>query len=353
MKNERKALVVLTPGFAASEADTTCLPMQQDFLRALKKLHPQLDIIVLAFQYPYIVSTYSWHGIRVITFNGRNRGGLRRWMLRWKINAALKKISREKNIVGLLSFWYGECAVVGRRFGKKKGISHGCWVLGQDARKTNSYPARYPPDPNELIALSDFLQGEFERNHGVRPATVITPGINKDRFIHKDVSRDIDVLGVGSLIPLKQYNFFIQVVAQLKYVLPGISAVLVGAGTEKKRLEEYAETLGLQQNLRFTGELPYDEVLQLMQRSKLLLHPSSYEGYSGVCMEALAAGAQVMSFCRALNEEIENWHIVQDKGEMERKALMILQHEQLSYRPSIQFSVEASAEKMMKHFLLK
>ena len=72
-------VVLLTPGFAASEDDTTCLPLQQSFVRRLKTIYPELNIEILAFQYPYFIGTYKWHGINVMTFNGKNKGGIPRW----------------------------------------------------------------------------------------------------------------------------------------------------------------------------------------------------------------------------------------------------------------------------------
>ena len=165
MNKDEKTLVLLTPGFAKDEADSVCLPMQQQLARALKEISPQLNIIVLSFQYPYHTKKYTWFYTKVIPFNGRNKGGLPRLLLRKKINATLRKIHNETPITGLLSFWYGECALVGHRFADTHGLKHFCWILGQDAKKENKYPRRSSLRPEELIALSDFLQTEFERNH--------------------------------------------------------------------------------------------------------------------------------------------------------------------------------------------
>src|SRR3978361_1604764 len=124
---KKQAFVILTPGFAASENDSTCLPMQQHLVRTINKQYPQLQVIILSFQYPYHENSYQWFGNTIITFNGRNRGGLQRFLLRKKVAKALKNVHAENKIIGLLSFWYGECAVVGKRFGDKYGIKHKCW----------------------------------------------------------------------------------------------------------------------------------------------------------------------------------------------------------------------------------
>ena len=53
MHPENDTLIILTPGFPQSETDSTCLPMQQSFVRTLTENYPQLKIIILSFQYPY------------------------------------------------------------------------------------------------------------------------------------------------------------------------------------------------------------------------------------------------------------------------------------------------------------
>ncbi len=322
MNRREKCFIILSPGFAASENDSTCLPMQQQFVKTLSELYPHLSVVVLAFQYPYHEKTYCWHNITVQSFNGRNKGGIPKLFLRQKTETALKKISKEKQIIGLLSFWLNECALVGKRFGAKNNIPHYCWLLGQDAKKENKYPQRLSVASNELIALSDFLQDEFDNNHGVRPFAVIPPGIEaKQRDERK---RDIDLLTSGSLIPLKRLELFIKLVAQIKQSYSDVKAVLAGDGPKRKYLEVLTIKYRMENNIFFTGEISHQEVLQLMQRTKVFIHPSSYEGFSGVCQEALSEGVHVISFCRAMKNDIDHWHIVNGKNELKQKAMELL-----------------------------
>lgn len=53
--------------------------------------------------------------------------------------------------------------------------------------------------------------------------------------------------------------------------------------------------LSLSNNIEMTGLLQHHDSVQMMQRAKLLLHPSSYEGFGIVCIEALYARAHVIS----------------------------------------------------------
>lgn len=350
MHPENKTLIILTPGFPASEADSTCLPMQQSLVKALKRNHPSLDIIVLSFQYPYVTQTYTWFGITVMSFNGQNKGGVARLLLRRKLNAALKQLNSSNQIAGILSFWYNECAWVGKKFADKNNLKHFCWILGQDARPANTYPKTLHLPAAELIALSDFLQDEFEKNHGTKPVHVIPPGIDAAQFKVIPNQKDIDLLAVGSLIPLKQFEIFVEAVAEIKIKIPGIKAALVGDGPEMSTLKKLIEKYGLQSTIALTGELAYPEVLQWMQRARVFLHPSSYEGFSGVCQEALAAGANVISFCRPMKQDISNWYIVTNKEQMNNLALQIIQNRYDLFSGVIPFSIDDTVKMMAQLF---
>jgi glycosyltransferase involved in cell wall biosynthesis len=265
--------------------------------------------------------------------------------LRKKVNAVLTRLSIEKQIIGLLSFWLNECAFVGKRFGLKNSIPHYCWMLGQDARKKNRYPQKMSIKDNELIALSDFLRDEFFHNHGIKPFVVIPPGI--EVYPVNAAERDIDLFAAGSLIPLKQFEVFIEIVAYIRQQFPSVKAILAGDGPEKEKLQRLADQLGIEKNITFTGELPHPEVMTLMQRTKFFIHPSSYEGFGMVCLEALGSGANVISFCKVMEEDIEQWHIVNNKWQMKQKLLQLLQQSNVAYKQVDTFPIETTAREIM------
>ena len=350
MNKDKQTLVVLTPGFPENEEDSTCLPLQQSFIRTVKELYPELEIIVLSFQHPYNKIKYRWFGIEVIPFSGRNKGGLSRLLLRQKIYSALRSLYKTKKIDGTLSFWCNECAWIGKHFSDKYGIKHYCWILGQDAKKENKYPKKLKPKPEELIALSDFIQNEFEKNHGVRPYKIVPPGIDAKQFQLLSAGRDVDILAAGSLIPLKQYDVFLQVVAEIKKQIPLVKTVLIGEGPERMKLQNLITKLGIESNVTFVGELPHAVVLQWMQRTKIFLHTSSYEGFGVVCIEALHAGAHVISFVKPMYSDIQQWHTSCNKDEMVQKTLEILKYPVSEYKCVTPYLLENSVKKMMQLF---
>ena len=343
-------LLILTPGFPADEQDTSCLPSQQLLIKAIKRNFPSLKILIVTLQYPFVATEYEWDGIKVISFNNKTDKKSKRivsWLKIWK---ELRKQNIENNITGIFSFWCTECAFIGKRFGQYYSIPHYNWILGQDAREDNKYIPLIRPKAGELVAISEFVAEEFYRNYGIKPAYVIPNGIDATLFSGGPPQRDIDILCAGSLISLKQHDIFIDIVKVLTTITPGISALICGKGPEEKRLKKKTEELRLNDNLSFSGELEHTALLKTMQRSKILLHPSSYEGFSTVCLEALYAGAHVISFCKPMNESLPHWYIVKTKEEMIKKTLELLKNQSIEYRPICKYTMDDNAKAVMKLF---
>jgi glycosyltransferase involved in cell wall biosynthesis len=295
-----------------------------------------MEIIVLAFHYPYVRSTYNWKNVTVISFNGQNRGKLYRLLLWFKVWRTLKALKPG----GLFSFWCTECALIGTRFARRNNLPHFTWILGQDAKKNNSYVKFIKPKSEELVAMSDFLADTFERNHGIRPGHVIPNGIDA-RLFPPQTERTIDVLGVGSLIKLKQYDLFIELVSLAKVS----RAVICGKGPEEQALLQQSKN-----NVSIMGELSHSEVLSLMQESKIFLHTSNYEGFSTVCLEALYAGAHVISFCNPVKSSIPYWHVVSTKEEMLQKLMELLNDASLDHERVMPYTMKDTANAVMQLF---
>jgi len=350
MKDTKPTLIIISPGFARNEQDSTCLPAQQVLIKTLNKNYPELQIIILAIEFPFHHSTYQWYGNTVIGFNAWKKNKLKKVRILLDIWRTLKKLQQQHTIIGVLNFWCNYCALIGKYFAKSHRLIHYSWILGQDAKKDNRYIRWIKPTPDELIALSDFAAATFYKNHQVLPQYVIPFGIDPSLFSNEDHSRDIDILGAGSLIPLKQYDIFIRLIGELTKTFPTIKTIICGKGPDKEKLQALIVQSGLEKNISLLGERPHEEVLQLMQRTKIFLHPSLYEGFGVVCTEALYAGAHVISFCKPMNATIHNWHIVKNEDDMLQKAVHLLQNDRLEHAAVMPYSTDDCSKKLMALF---
>ncbi len=346
MSNE-PTLVILIPGFPKDKNDSTCLPAQQNLVLHINKQFPSVKLLILAFQYPFQQKEYYWNGNKVIAFGGKNKGGLARRLLWYRVNKKLNKLKKENNITGVLSFWAGECALAGKRWSEKNAIRHYCWLMGQDAKKENKYITKAGLNGEELIAISDFISQELSRNYGLLPAHTIPLGISPQPV--STVKRNIDMLCAGSLIPLKQYQLAIDTGRKLKEEFPGFRMMICGQGPEKERLFTQIREQGLGENILLAGEKDHEELLSLMQQSKIFLHPSSYEGLGIACLEALAAGMHVISFTQPVRQTIRNWHIVDSVEVMTSTASSVLR-DSSDHEPVYPFTMDNTARQLMRLF---
>jgi len=350
MKKRNKTFIIFSPAFPLGEEDSTWVPWLQTIVAALNNNFPGLNVIVFAFQYPYTTKAYSWHNNKILPFNGYYKNKVTRFLMWMNIFIEVRKIKKHSDIVGIFSQWCTECTFVAKYIAKFLELKYYCWVLGGDARETNTYVKRIRPEPSLLIAISDFVVDEFYRSHGIRPQHVIPTGIDISLFDSSKQEKDIDVIGVGALSVLKQYDLFVEIVAKLKEDLPGIKTMICGDGTEREYIDGMIKELGVGENLTVTGFIPHKESLKMMQRARILLHPSSYEGFGTVCLEALYAGAHVISFVQPMYCEIRNWHIVKTKEEMQLKALELLQDRNTKYESILTYTTDDAVKKVLKLF---
>lgn len=342
-----KTLIILIPGFPANEHDSTCLPFQQAFVKHLKLLNPGLNIKVLAFQYPFFENVYYWHGVEVHAFNGRNEGGFRRLLLWRKTWQRLKKIFREQQVMGILSFWMGEAALIAKYAAKKYGVRSFTWLMGQDARENNRYVSITRLKPESLIALSDFLSDEYYKNYKIRPAITIPPGIDIASFPTGSGERKTDILGVGSLIPLKQFDQIIKLVAELADTHPGVRVVICGEGPERGKLQQLIHDFNLAGQIELRGELDHGCILEMMAESSILVHPSAYEGFGVVFLEALYTGAHVVSYCQPMHIHFNHHHIVKTWEEMKKKVIELLDNKRLIQDRVLIYPIEETCKKIL------
>ena len=115
----------------------------------------------------------------------------------------------------------------------------------------------------------------------------VYPGVEIEEFDHsKNQEKDIDIIFIGRLHKLKNVNDL------LEACLPEYNCVIIGTGEELPTLKNIAETKGLRVN--FLGSVTDRVKWDCLRRSKLMVHPSSFEGFGMPPLEALASGCKVI-----------------------------------------------------------
>lgn len=107
-------------------------------------------------------------------------------------------------------------------------------------------------------------------------------------------SNKIEVLSVSNLKEAKGIQFNIKAVGVLIEKYPNIQYNIVGDGEYKEELDKLIKELALEENIKFLGKLPYDEVIENMRKCDIFSLPSYKEGFGMVYIEAMAQGKPVI-----------------------------------------------------------
>ena len=307
---QNKHILILTPGFPKDESDNNCIPPLQEFLKGFINSYPHTKFTVISLHYPYKTEKYFWNGITVIPFSGKDNK-IKKPFLWYKIISEAKKLNNETKFDMIHSFWFGECAMLGNILSNKFNCEHICTLMGQDVKSSNKYLRLLRSREIKIIAIAKNQSEQFYKLTNRKADKIIHWGINDLQLNFAE--RDIDLLGVGSLIPLKNYPLLIKTVEEIIKLNSYIKCVIVGEGPEEAKLKSLVIAKGLGNNIGFTGLLNRKEVYKLMQRVKIFVHPSQFEGFGYVFAEALANGMNIVSFNVGCAMEHPKWFIAKDE----------------------------------------
>jgi glycosyltransferase involved in cell wall biosynthesis len=268
-----------------------CIPALWIFVR---ELHYQgIAVTVFALHYPYSKEPYSWFGIPVIPLNGRNKWLQRKVGIPVRLKRLFAKQHQVKPFTHVHAFWLGEATYLGIQLAKKHKLPIIASAMGQDVLTENNYLKRIDPKALKgLISLSDFHHDQLLHSMGWQ-STIIPFGLPEIEPL--TVAKTVDLIGIGSLISLKNYSYFVELCSRLVQQFPSLRSEIIGVGPEHERLQTQIEALGLANHVQLAGLCSYQETQQRLASAKLLLHPSVYESFGMIFIEGLALQAHVVA----------------------------------------------------------
>jgi glycosyltransferase involved in cell wall biosynthesis len=194
--------------------------------------------------------------------------------------------------------------------------------MGQDVKRSNKYLRLLKKKKITIVAISKNQSDQFFNLTNKNADEIIHWGI--DDIPVSNCQRDIDLLAVGSLIALKNYSLLIRLVEKITAINPDIKCTLAGTGPEELSLKQLTKEKGLEKNINFSGILNRSEIFKLMQRSKIFIHPSKFEGLGYVFAEALADGMNIVSFNVGYAQPHPKWFIAVDEEDFINITLNLL-----------------------------
>ncbi len=307
-----KHILFVTPGFPADEQDTQCIPALWMYANELAKSGVKVSIIAL--QYPFKSARYQWKGIEVYPLNGANKKWKQLFLER-RLVAIAKKIHNENSVDVIHSFWLHRATTLSEKVASALNLPMIATAMGQEMRHPGKGFEKWKKVHFPIVALSEF-QSDALKKHGVIPSKIIPWGVPDTR----ESEKEIDLICVGSIIPLKNVEYFIDLCDELKQISSDFRAVIVGDGPAKKVMESLVDLRELNNQIRFTGALDYDQTQRLIAQSRILIHASEFEGFGMTIIEALAARTHVLATPVGIAKSLEIPHLI---GDSELDAAMI------------------------------
>ena len=158
----------------------------------------------------------------------------------------------------------------------------------------------------QLVAVSEDLR-QSAIQLGCPPEKIVTihRGVDTEIFRFEDRGsrggKALEILMVSRLSKKKGHLEAVAALAGLPEDVPDWRLSIVGSGPEEASIRTHLREKGLAEKVSFRGNLPIEEVRQLMADSDILLHPSltpedgDREGIPNALMEGQAIGLPVVS----------------------------------------------------------
>ena len=171
-----------------------------------------------------------------------------------------------------------------------------------------------------------------------------------------DKKKEIILLNIASHVPEKNISKLIEVVEILvnKFKVD-VLFVNIGKKDDKNNYKNLVNKKGLNDNIKFLGELPNNDVIGLIKLCDVFLMLSEKVIFDLVVIEALACGANVVVSNQGGNKEIiqngKNGYLVdQDNYYVVAKTILSIKEKQF-YESAIKTSKNYSLERMVDQYL--
>ena len=112
------------------------------------------------------------------------------------------------------------------------------------------------------------------------------------------------IISVGRLVAWKGFSELIALMPELKKQFPDLKLLIAGGGPLFSNLEQEAESLGLHDDVIFTGELERDVLLRYIRIADVFVLNSRYEGLSHQILEVMTVGVPVVTTNIGGNPEV-------------------------------------------------
>jgi len=180
--------------------------------------------------------------------------------------------------------------------------------------------SKYANKCDAIVVPTNAVKESLNKSNIIPPIYVLPSGIHLDSFKNIDKKRakerlNIDkstiiLLTVGRLSYEKNIDFLIDAFYRTNKILgkrtsyhKNIKFIIVGAGSQKIKLQSIAKSLGLKNIITFVGKIPYNELPLYYSASDIFLYSSLIDTQGLSLCEAMASGLPIISTNQAMGPQ--------------------------------------------------
>lgn len=154
---------------------------------------------------------------------------------------------------------------------------------------------------NTWVTVSEASKRDLEKL-GIHGAHIIENGVDPlpEHVPTLEREADIHLVTLSRLVPHKQIEHAMDTVARM----PGALLDVIGSGWWESHLREYARTHGVEDRVRFRGQVTEDYKHALLARADVHLMPSRKEGWGLAVMEAAQHGVPTVGYAFGLQDSV-------------------------------------------------
>lgn len=177
---------------------------------------------------------------------------------------------------------------------------HSGWVSGPISRQVHAIESWLARESDSLITCSASMAEEITElfGPGLAQISVIPNGIDSSRWPfarRRKHAGPPELLFFGRLEYEKGVHDAIAALPRIRRSHPGTTLTIAGDGTQQDWLVEVARKHKVLKAVRFAGRADHDQLLELLHRVDAAVLPSHYEPFGIVALEAIAAGAPLVT----------------------------------------------------------
>jgi glycosyltransferase involved in cell wall biosynthesis len=199
-----------------------------------------------------------------------------------------------------------------------------------------------------VVAASAFVKKIIHLHTGVKDCKIIPYGLDtqvmkplkqldqKQLREHLGIGDDDKiVISVQRLDPRKKVEVLLRAARIVVDTLPNTKYIIVGDGPERTKLERIKKQLGVDENVIFTREISYEDLIKYLSMADVFSMHTMHEGFGIVFIEAMSMGLPIVTTYANGNEGIiengKNGFMVEpnDPFELADKTIFLLKDDEI------------------------